>query len=76
MGYATLIRNATIRRTGKRSGRLRGRMSTCTDEADNAPLHMQEALSPVSHYFFFYFLSYNFKINRTESYSINLIKKT
>ncbi|KAG7203104.1 hypothetical protein KM043_010226 [Ampulex compressa] len=22
-------------------------MSTCTDEADNAPLHMQEALSPV-----------------------------
>lgn len=23
-------------------------MSTCTDEADNAPLHMQEALSPVS----------------------------
>ncbi|OAD59344.1 hypothetical protein WN48_08984 [Eufriesea mexicana] len=39
---------ATIRRTGKRSGRLRGRMSTCTDEADNAPLHMQEALSPPS----------------------------
>ena len=35
-------------------------MSTCTDEADNAPLHMQEALSPVSSSsfpssFFFYF---------------------
>lgn len=56
-------------------------MSTCTDEADNAPLHMQEALSPVSHYFFFYFLSYNFKINHEShrillKYSINLIKKT